>query len=224
MLFGPQSLLSNIQSTTSNNLNNAYFSNGDLTPFDSIHLNVEPFIIYRQLSTFQRWLAIITIPTNHKDYQKVINLFYNLNSTIDSGVNVTYDITKDMSEYEKKNIISKHKWYTIDLRKEQDVNLKNKIDLKFANSSPDWLVNYYFDNIYSKVKGLIIFADDINQIPKSMCARSNFGLCDLTRYKLKEWLYNSTQKRLDNVIPDNINNKIVGYINAHNWIKLVTIL
>ena len=217
MLLGPQHQTQNLHPNASQRL----VIPGEHTNFNSINLNVEQFITYRPLSSFTRWLAIICIPTSHKDYQKVLDLFNGLTHSIESGVKCEYDLSKDLTEYEKKTVISKYKWYTIDLRSQKDDNLKNSINLKFPESTPEWMINLYFNNLYNKMKGLVIFADNINQIPKNMHARSNFGLCDLTETQLTEFLNLATYKRLDNIIPINKDNKIVGYVNGTNWIKLV---
>lgn len=217
MLLGPQHQTQNLYPNTIQQL----VTNGEYTNFNNINLNVEQFITYRPLSSFTRWLAIVCIPTSHKDYQKVLDLFNGLCYNIEPGVKCEYDLTKDLSEYEKKTVISKYKWYTIDLRSQKDEKLKNVINLKFPDGSPEWMRNFYFNNLYNKMKGLVIFADNINKIPKNMHARSNFGLCDLTETQLSEFLYVATYKRLDNIIPINETNKIVGYVNGTNWIKLV---
>ena len=217
MLLGPQHQTQNLHHNASQQL----VINGEYTHFNSINLNVEKFITYRPLSSFTRWLAIVCIPTSHKDYQKVLDLFNGLCHNIESGIKCEYDLTKDLSEYAKKTAISKYKWYTIDLRSQKDEKLKNSIDLKFPEATPEWMRNFYFNNLYNKMKGLVIFADNINQIPKNMHSRSNFGLCNLTEAKLSEFLHLATYKRLDNIIPINENNQIVGYVNGTNWIKLV---
>ena len=186
--------------------------------FDNLHLNVEPFVLFRQLNLFSRWLMIICVKKTDKNYGMLQSFVKDLTSNLESGNNVNIDTTKEIL---KNNEISKYKWYTIDIRSEQDTTISNKINIKFGEGVDTWYKSLYFDKIYNKCKGLIIYADSLNDIPVTILSRSNIGLCTFTDIELTNFLYKCTAKYIENVIPENNGGEIVGYVNAHKWTKLV---
>jgi hypothetical protein len=186
--------------------------------FDNLHLNVEPFVLFRQLNTFSRWLMIICVKKTDKNYNMLQTFIKDLTFNLEKGNTVNIDTTKEIL---KNNEISKYKWYNIDIRSDIDTTLDNKINIKFGEGSDLWYKSLYFDKIYNKCKGLIIYADSIDDIPCTMLSRSNMGLCTFTDIELTNFIYKCTAKYIENVLPQNNNGDIVGYVNAHKWTKLV---
>lgn len=194
---------------------------GKLTPFNAYCLKVEPFILYRPLSSFTRWLFIVCVPTTHRDYSKVQQAIREYTSSIDIGSSCKLDLTDN--SFSTTKVISKHKWYTMDLRTDVDSGLTNRIHVELPKSSPLWYHSLYMDKIYNKTKGLVIYADNIEQIPLNIVARSIVGLCTLDKDGLRQFLSIGSAKRLDGVTPDNIDGKIVGYCNCTKWTKCISI-
>jgi hypothetical protein len=192
--------------------------NFDKVNFNSYYFNLEPFVLFRQLNTFSRWLMIVCVKKSDKNYNTIQTFIKDLTTGLECGKNVTIDTTKEIL---KNNEISKHKWYSIDLRNEPDSNINNKININFPEGVDAWYKTLYFDKIYNKSKGLIIYADSLDDIPQTMHARSNIGLCTHTEIELINFIFRCTAKYLDNIIPINNKNEIVGFINAHKWTKLV---
>ncbi len=190
--------------------------------FDALHYNVEPFILYRPLNLYQRWLAIILVKKNDPNYNHLQTFISHLTSTLDIGSSTSFTMLEDSSKF---GSISKHKWYSIDLRDEQDSSIKNLIqyDTKKHQLITKWMKNLYFDKLYNKTKGLVIYADSLEDVPEVLISRSTFGLCTLSGKELAQFIFNCTCKLLCENIPTNKENKIIGYINSHKWMKLVEI-
>jgi len=186
--------------------------------FDNLHLNVEPFVLFRQLNSFSRWLMIICVKKTDKNYNNLQSFIKDLTFNLESGNTVNIDTTKEIL---KNNEISKYKWYTIDIRNDEDTTISNKINIKFGEGSDTWYKSLYFDKIYNKCKGLIIYADSVDDIPCTMLSRSNMGLCTFTDMELANFIYKCSAKYIENVNPENNKGEIVGYVNAHKWTKLV---
>lgn len=192
--------------------------NFSLVPFDNLHLNVEPIVLFRPLNTFARWLTIICVKKDNPSYNILQSFIKDLTSNLDCGNIVNIDTTTTIC---KNNEISKYKWYSIDLRSDKDNTLNNKININFVDDIDSWYKTLYFDKIYNKCKGLVIYADSLEDIPSTMLARCNIGLCEYTEYNLANFIYKCTGKYLQNVMPVNASKEIVGFVNAHKWTKLV---
>ena len=76
---------------------------------------------------------------------------------------------------------------------------------------------------FNKCKGLVLYIDNMDDIPPTLFARSQIGLCTYTERELSVFIAKGTSKYITNCIPINKNNNIVGYVNAHKWAKLVTL-
>ncbi len=189
------------------------------TLFDSLSFNVEPFVLYRPLSSFTRWLIIVCVPTSHPQYKRLQSTIEEYTSSIDSGVSTTISL-KDNS-YKDCKTISKHKWYSVDLREKYDSQLKNRITIAFPEGVQDWYTSLYIDKIYNKCKGLVIYADKLEQIPKPVITRSIIGLCNLSGEELRKFLFEGCAKRIDHVNPINETSRIVGYSNYNKWTKWI---
>lgn len=188
--------------------------------FDALNYNLEPFILYRPLNLYNRWLAIILINKNDPNYNQFQTFISDLTLTLDIGTQTSFSMLEDSSKF---GSISKHKWYSIDLRSEQDTTIKNLIhfDTKKHQSISKWMNNLYFDKLYNKTKGLVVYADCLDDVPEVLISRSTFGLCTLSGKKLSEFIFKCTRKVLFDNNPTNDENKIVGFINSHKWMKLV---
>ena len=186
-------------------------------PYNNIYMNVDSIVLFKELNTYPRWLIIICgISSSHPNYK-------NLSKTIDD---ITYP-TK-IGKRTKINLgetfdFSKllNKSYSIDLRQYPDEEIKNLITLDLPKESPDWYSSIYYDKIYNKTKGLVIYVDKMDDIPNTIYARSTIGLCNLSEKDLSNFLFKGCAKRLNNINPLNSDNSIVGYVNAHTWTKLV---
>jgi len=189
--------------------------------FDELSLNVEPLIFSRPLSSFTRWLIIVCVPKSHPDYDRLQSTIQAYASSIDSGVSTTVSL-KDNS-YNPGKTISKHKWYSMDLRNEVDTTIGNTIKVEFPEEVTEWYTSMYIDKIYNKCKGLVIYADKIEQIPKSIVSRSIAGVCDMSGPELSSFIHLGSAKYLDQVNPVNSSHKLVGYSNCNKWTKLVTL-
>jgi hypothetical protein len=192
--------------------------NFDKVNFNSYYFNIEPFVLFQSLNTFSKWLMIVCIKKSDKNYNTIQTFIKDLTHNLEMGKSVTIDTTKEML---KNNEISKHKWYSIDLRNEPDLTINNKININFTEGIEKWYKTLYFDKIYNKTKGLIIYADKLDDIPSTMHARSNIGLCTYTEVELLNFIFKCTAKYLENIIPVNKDKEIVGFINSHKWTKLV---
>ncbi len=189
-----------------------------LVPFDNLHLNVEPIVLFRPLNTFTRWLIILCVKKDNPNYDTLQSFIKDLTSNLECGNKVSIDTSTTIC---KNNEISKYKWYSIDLRNDKDQTLNNKIDINFIDGVDLWYKTLYFDKIYNKCKGLVIYADSLEDIPSTMLARCNIGLCEYTDYILANFIFKCTGKYIENVMPMNANKDIVGFVNAHKWTKLV---
>jgi len=206
------------ESNILNNLNTQHSYTIPLIPFDSLHLNVEPIVLFRPLNTFTRWLTIICVKKDNPNYNVLQSFIKDLTNNLDCGNKVNIDTTTTIC---KNNEISKYKWYSIDLRNDKDHSINNKIDINFVDGIDSWYKTLYFDKIYNKCKGLVIYADSLEDIPSTMLARCNIGLCEYTGYNLANFIFKCTGKYPENAIPVNVNKDIVGFVNAHKWTKLV---
>jgi hypothetical protein len=187
-------------------------------PFDQLHLNIEDPILYRSLNSMTRWCIIACVPSDHKQYDNMKNYIEECASNVDKGQNATFDTTND---YKSNSTISKHKWYSIDLRKKPDLKLTNKLSLNLPTNYPDWYYSLYLDKCYNKCKGLVIYIDNINDIPLNIYARSTLGFCTFTETELNKFIFLGSSKLFNDITPLNTDNSIVGYINAHKWTKCI---
>ena len=118
------------------------------------------------------------------------------------GKEYSIDCTKQFSI----NELSTRAWYVIDLRSKPD-KWTNQIHLQHLEKcSEDAKARMCF-TIYEKVKSLIIYADKIQDIPKTLSTLSVLGLTQEKGNDCATFLTTIVSKTPHNMIPYNIDHK-----------------
>ncbi len=148
------------------------------TTFSALGTNLEPFVLNRQLDSYKHIVAVIDVQTDNPLYNDVKDYIAK------SVKNIPYASDKIIKEYSTSST-SKNFLYTIDLRKNKDNSLYGKLELPTVDS---WIQNTYFNSIIENSRGIIVYCDNISDVPKCVSTRSIFALSDKIDKELKTFL------------------------------------
>lgn len=182
---------------------------GLLRSWNNVENELYPLILKRQPSSFLHFTASLIVNKNNTNYSNLLTLINNYFSEIPKGTNIEFDAT---SKYDFDEFVAKQ-WFVIDLRKDPDISIKNRINLINWNKlTPEVQARVAFE-IIQKIKGCVIFADTIFDIPHTcrtmsvlaLTEESTFGLTQLCREGCNE-----TPKNQAILVPKD-NTKLNGY-------------
>lgn len=147
--------------------------------FDWQSLNVSPFLVNRSLKTYSSWVLIFVLPKNHQKYQALRERINFLLSDFTEGIGFNLDLEKEFKlRYDKKTKtgLQENSYYTIDFRNEPDNEIKSLVEIQNLENIVDWELNEISEQILKNCRGLVIFADKIDQIPAHLLTQSQIGL------------------------------------------------
>jgi len=139
--------------------------------WNSIESNVIPLIFKREPQSYMRQSTMFIVSKNHSEYNTLKKSIENWYIDCPKGHTIDIDCT---SKFDDTDFQSKC-WYVIDLRKDKDT-FKNLINLTNFEKLPNFAQCRLSFNIYEKVKGLVIFADSIDDIPDTLKTQAVIGL------------------------------------------------
>ena len=138
-------------------------------PFDSSCMNVIPFLFRRNINDILPLCIIFEVSQTDLSYSSILPFIHSIDLSLGKGFSI--DTTKP---FPLKQIKSSS-FYIVDLRKIPDMNL-NPITFSSDPQSIDTtLKSSILQTLLDKSLGLIILADDHNQIPNVMFTRSHYG-------------------------------------------------
>ncbi len=177
-------------------------------PFNNIDSPIYPLIFKRKVSSYKHIACMFDVNKNHDKYNSlkdhIQKWFKELPSTKSSCV-IDFTKTIDYSE------LSPSSWYVVDLRKNKDV-WTNEIKMLNIDKVTEDIKSRICFELYENVKGIVLFVDVIDQVPKSLATLSCIGLSDKTGNDLASFITKGCNKTPNSAIPLNKNtNTLCGY-------------
>ena len=181
--------------------------------WDSYESDVYPLILNRSPATYIHQASTFIVKKTHEQYSQlcgIIDLWYL--DAVGKGTNVSINCT---SKLDMDDLVPK-KWYIIDFREQPDTSFTNCITLKnFDKLSAHAQARLAFE-IYEKVKGLVIFADHIKQVPLTLMSLSVWGLTEGYSKELTNFLRNGCTETPKNYAVLKTTNELSGYTRFEN--------
>lgn len=146
--------------------------------WNSIESDVVPLIFKRDPSTYMRQTTMFILPKQHPEYINLKKSLENWYIDTTKGHTIDIDCTAKLDDTDLQSKC----WYVIDLRKDKDT-FKNSLNLHNIEKLPDFVKCRLAFHIYEKTKGIVIFADAIEDIPYTLRTAAVIGL---THGKTKE--------------------------------------
>ena len=132
--------------------------------WDAVENDVSDCILTRNPETFLHSCSSFVIPKNHAKYQAFKDYLMNWYADVRKGNSTTINV---QGKFDDSDLDPKA-WYIIDLRKDKDTTFTNGVMLeKWAQVDTSVRNKTLFD-IYDRVKGIVIFADTIEDIPATL--------------------------------------------------------
>ena len=149
--------------------------------FDRYEMAVRPFVFPRCIDTYKHFILLFVINKTDPQYDDLFSFLENwmkqTKFTIGStqSIRMKHDLApKDGSTKNKNGMdrLSPEKVYFCDLRKEKDI----RCGLHLEPHPEPWVTNQAASIALDRFRGLIVFADSIDQIPFCWVTKSIGGL------------------------------------------------
>ena len=149
--------------------------------FDRYEMGVRPFVFPRCIDTYKHFILLFVIKQSDPQYDELFSFLENwmkqtkfiIGST--QSIRMKHDLApKDGSTKHKNGMdrLSPEKVYFCDLRKEKDI----RCGLHLEPHPEPWVTNQAASIALDRFRGLIVFADSIEQIPSCWVTKSIGGL------------------------------------------------
>ncbi len=181
--------------------------------FDRYEMNVRPFVFPRSLDTYKHFVLVFEISFTDPRYPELYTFLNNWikQSKLTVGKTHPIDWTKNTDKHNLHKL-SPDKVYFCDLRTQKDP----QCGLHLTTHPEPWISNQAASIALDKYRGLIIFADTLEQVPNCWVSKSIGGLTSKTAIDsfLKKGL--GIQHNLQAIAEDD---RLHGYIKMirHSW-------
>ena len=149
--------------------------------FDRYEMGVRPFVLPRCIDTYKPFILLFVIPQSDPRYQELFSFLehwmkqtkFTIGST--QPIRFQHDLAPNDGSTKNKNgldRLSPDKVYFCDLRKEKDT----RCGLHLDPHPEHWITNQAASIALDHFRGLIVFADTIDQIPSCWVTKSIGGL------------------------------------------------
>ena len=174
--------------------------------WNSIESDVIPLIFKRDPQSYMRQTTMFIVQKQHQDYDALKKCLENWYIDCPKGHTIDIDCTAkfDDTEFQSKC------WYVIDLRKDKDT-FKNSINLTNLDKLPTFAQCRLSFHIYEKVKGIVIFADEVDDIPETLKTQAVIGLTSGNTPNLFNLLRDGCTDSPNRNIPIKRDNTLGGY-------------
>jgi len=175
--------------------------------------NVYPLYLNREPSSYVRQCSTFIVSTTNEHYDNLKQL---IQSWYEDSVKPGKSTTLKMNAKFDHDWIEPKSWYVIDLRKQPDKKWKNVIILEDFLTLPEAVQNRLAFELFEAVKGLVIFADDIMQIPTVWLTMSVWGLSEGNSVHLTHFIRNGCTETPQNFAIYKNSSKLAGYHRMEN--------
>jgi hypothetical protein len=136
--------------------------------------NVYPLILKREPTSYVGWHSVsLVVPTSNTHYANLLKLVNNWYIDVPAGqfpIKIDACGKHDLDEMEKK------RWYIVDLRSKPDTKIPNRIELTNISKLDAFAKEKLAKSLMEKSKGLVVFADQVGDIPDVWLTMSVWGL------------------------------------------------
>ena len=174
--------------------------------------DVYPLILNRSPTTYQHQASMFIVDKEHADYSTLLSILSNWYLDVQKGSRISIDCT---AKLDLDDLVPKH-WYVMDLRNQPDTTLKNTIVLKNFDKLSAHAQSRIAFEIYEKVKGVVVFADDLEQVPSTLSTLSVWGLTQGFSKELTNFLRFGCTETPKNYAVFKTKNTLAGYTRFEN--------
>ncbi len=181
--------------------------------FDRYEMNVRPFVLPRSLDTYKHFILVFEVSSEDPRYSELYTFLENWMKQTKFTIGKTHPV--DMTKHTDKHHLFKlspDKVYFCDLRTQKDP----RCGLHLTVHPEPWVSNQAASIALDQFRGLIVFADHLEQVPACWVSKSIGGLTAKPNIDsfLKKGL--GVQHNLQAIAEDNC---LHGYIKMirHAW-------
>lgn len=140
----------------------------DFSPLDN---QVFPLIFSRSPASFKHQATVYDVSKDHQYYSELKSLVCNWYFEVPEGDKVLLNCT-GKHDYDE---IEARKWYIVDLREQADTFANQIVLCNWSKVPRDVQTRIMFD-LYQRSKGLVVFCDNINDVPRTLLSLCVLGL------------------------------------------------
>jgi hypothetical protein len=141
--------------------------------FDRYEMGVRSFVLPRRIDTYKHFILIFVIKQSDTRYSELYSFLENWMKQTKFTIGYTQPINLQQQLLnDGLSRLSSEKVYFCDLRKEKDIRCGLHVD----PHPEQWITNQAACISLDRFRGLIVFADDIDQIPSCWVTKSIGGL------------------------------------------------
>ena len=143
-----------------------------------------PLILNKNPTFFVNQCSMWIVQKDHEFYADSLRLMEAWFSDVPKGPLTTIDVFHPSSSSLPLNI---DQWYVIDLRQARDETIDNRLDLAHFKSLETIDQANFIYEVYRSVKGLVVYADNLDDIPlqlQSLCVLGMTSKDDSELHKL----------------------------------------
>jgi hypothetical protein len=137
--------------------------------FNKFNINLKSFILPKSLDTFKNFIMVFEVRKDSNKYEELKSM---LNGMLSQSKLVKGKKTKLNFNNTLSSKLDDSKVYFCDLRTDKDKDFELEIELNKCK----WINDVIGSTLLSSTRGLIIFTDDIKDVPKSWISKSIAGL------------------------------------------------
>ena len=169
-------------------------------------LELYPLLLSREPQSYSHQCSIFLVKKDHPDYDRLCKTISNWYSEIPRGTEVKID---GFEKYSLDEFTPKS-WAIWDFRKDKG-NFSNKIQFTHWNELSPHTKNRIAFEIYERVKGLVVFADSIHDVPNVLRSLCIFGCSEQNTDELYHFLMETCFTVPKNEIPYRTDNRLLGF-------------
>lgn len=183
--------------------------------FDWETFNVGPFCLNRELESWQNFCFVFIVSKDHPKYNDLKNRIIDLLKSFSTQSSFTLNFDKEWQVPNQKNV------YTLDLRKSRDETFTNLLKIVAEDDLEKWEMEEISEQIYANSRGIVVFADEISQVPQYLLTMSQVGLSETSNLKeffekAAGYYTNSTE------IQSQDEKTLAGFIKMLKWKRFIS--
>ena len=144
-----------------------------ITRWNEYEVDLYPMVWKRNPSSFLHVAATFIVDKKHPHYAALKQMVCNWFLDVPMGSKALIDMT---SKFSWDDDLVKKNWYVVDLRADPDTTWTNAVTLKNWSKLSIHAQNRLLFEMYEKVKGLVVIADKVDDVPETITTLSVTGL------------------------------------------------
>jgi hypothetical protein len=169
----------------------------NLRSWSSIDNEVYPLILNKNPQKYNNGCSLFLISKDNKNYSDLWTLIQAWLIDVKMGKKTCVPSCDqyDMNDFGPKE------WYVVDLRINPDLNIPNLIRINDWEKCSEYAQQLIMMQLYKSCKFLVVFADQLKQVPTSIVSVSNWAMTDdKNTYAVNELLLQGTSHTPQNHI------------------------